>query len=148
MDEYNFLALAVATISAMAAALSSWFSIRPSIGMNVITSKKHLYIKIKNYGGSSANLLKFQTDVDLADYKKKTNLPFPLVGMADFVLAPGASCIAIIDNSAVNNGHWISVEYTSMFFLSKYFPHHFKLNLISPGLYALIDEEDFELLDR
>lgn len=63
--------------------------------------------------------------------------------MKDITIVPGSSKVAIIDNQYLNNGNWLQVDYTD----SKNKNYSFKLELNTYNKYALVSENDFDIID-
>ena len=136
---FNYLATIISVISIIIATISSYQTYRNS------QTNIRPYVKIKNFGKSNAKLKKFSTNVDLAEYKSKSknNRNFPYVGLKDITIVPGSSKVAIIDNQYLNNGNWLQVDYTD----SKNKNYSFKLELNTYNKYALVSENDFDIID-
>ncbi len=146
MKENNILAISsfvVALLAAFGQCISVWITWRPSVVLYIISTKKGTYIKMKNFGGSIAKISRFSTNVDLQKYKSNTNKPFPYVGLSNFILAPGTSLLAVIDNKYLNKDCWIEVAYKSSVGITR----KYRLPLQSPNIYALVSENDFDYKD-
>lgn len=152
ISDFNYLATIISVISIIIATIScyqtyknSQISVRPYVYLYLVSTKNGTYIKVKNFGKSNANLKKFSTNVNLIEYKNKckNNLNFPYVGLTDITIVPESSKIAIIDNQYLNNDYWIQVDYTD----SKNKKYSFKLKLNTYNEYALVSEQDFDIID-
>lgn len=149
--DFNVYSIFISILSVVTAIFSCYqtsksvkLSNRAMISMYLISSKKATYIKIKNYGNSNAILIEFKTDIDVDEARKIDAVPFPLVGLENIYLAPKTSKIALIDNKYLNVGHWMSVRYHDDLTNKQY---SFKLDLNTYKEYALIAEDDFNLVD-
>lgn len=149
---FNYLATIISVISIIIATISSYqtyrnsqTNIRPYVYLYLVSTKNGTYVKIKNFGKSNAKLKNFSTNVDLTEYKSKSknNRNFPYVGLKDITIVPGSSKVAIIDNQYLNNGNWLQVDYTD----SKNKNYSFKLELNTYNKYALVSENDFDIID-
>lgn len=119
-------------------------SYRAMVSMYLISTKKGTYVKIKNFGRFNAKLISFDSDIDAVQARKTDKYPFPFVGLKDIYIAPGTSKIALINKKYLNNGNWISVTYYDDLTKKNY---SFKLELNTYNEYALIAEDDFNLVD-
>lgn len=117
---------------------------RAHVYLYLVSTKNATYIKVKNFGNSNALLLHFDSDVDANKIRKTENVPFPLVGLENIIIAPNTSKIAMIDNKYINSGHWISVTYLDGL-TKKQFTHKIDINTYSE--YALVHEADFSIID-
>ena len=117
----------------------------PYVYMYLVSSKNATYIKIKNFGKTSATIKSFSTNVDLKEYSRNSykNIQFPYVGLNDIIIAPGASKIAFIDNNYLNKNNWIEVKYEDI----ENNQYSFLLDLNTYGEYALVLKSDFDLID-
>ena len=140
----SILSLATAIFACYQTSRTIKLSNRAMVSMYLISSKKGTYIKIKNFGNFDALLLTFETDINVNKANTSDKLPFPLVGLKNIYLAPKTSKIALINNKYLNNNHWISVKYRDTLTNKLY---TFRLELNTYREYALIVEEDFNLVD-
>ena len=140
----SIFSLIVALVACYQTSKTIKLSNRAIVSMYLISSKKGTYIKIKNFGKFNAKILSFNSDVDIDQAKANDIYPFPLVGLNNIYIAPGTTKIALIDNKYLNNNHWISVTYHDDLTNKDY---TFKLELNTYSKYALIDGDDFNLVD-
>ncbi len=151
--DFNFYATLISLISICIAIYTCYQNykinkeaLRPYVYLYIVSTKNATYIKIKNFGKTSAKILKFDTDIDVnkARYESKYPNYFPFIGLTDIHIAPGASKIALIENQYLNCEHWMSVSWldeTS----DKVYEH--KIELTSFNDYALVHKDDFEIID-
>lgn len=151
--DFNFLATVISIISICIAAYACYQNykinkeaLRSYVYLYVVSTKNATYIKVKNFGKTSAKIIGFNTDINVNEARQNSKFPdyFPLVGLTNIHLAPNASKIALIENKYLNCKHWMSVTYIDEI-SNKTYVH--KIELISFGKYALVDQNDFEIID-
>lgn len=134
----------VALLAAAGQCIATWVTWRPAVSLYVVATKSFMYVKVRNFGGSVAYIDSFSTNVDVDDYKSKVGRDFPYVGLQNYQLVQGQSNIGVIDNAYLNRDNWLEVRYRSRLGI----PYKFRANLVSPNRFALVGENDFDLLDR
>lgn len=149
--DYNVYATFISVCSLVVALVTCYqtsknikLSNRAIVQMYLISSKKGTYIKIKNFGKFNAKIISFNSDVNVQLAKRKDKFPFPFVGLKNIYIAPGTSQLAMIDHKYLNDNHWISVTYIDDLTNKEY---SFRLELNTYEEYALIAEDDFNLVD-
>ena len=149
--DFNFYTVIVSIVSLTVSVFACYqtsktikMSNRAMVTMYLVSSKRGTYIKVKNNGNFNAVLLSFETDIDITKCKLLNEPPFPLVGLKNIHLAPKTSKIALIQNKYLNTGHWLKVKYRDDLTNKEFI---FKLDLNTYNEYALINEEDFNLVD-
>ena len=149
--DLNFYTVIISIASLVASIVACYqtsksvkLSNRAMVTMYLVSSKRGTYVKVKNNGNFSAVLLSFETDVDVAKCKVTDSTPFPLVGLKNMQLAPKTSKIAYIQKKYLNTGHWLKVKYRDDLTNKEFI---FKLDLNTYKEYALVNEEDFNLVD-
>lgn len=117
---------------------------RANVVMYLVSSSKATYVKVKNVGHSPAKIVSFKTDVDVEKVNSIDQIPFPLVGLENIVIAPNTSKIAKIDNKYLEQEHWIEIKYFDYLTQNNY---TFNLPLKTYKEFALVSIEDFNLID-
>ena len=150
MDILSISSIIISTLSIFIAAFSCYQTykiaqreMRPYVVMYIVSSKNATYIKIKNVGRSAAKIIDFSTDVDITSYKSRCFRAFPFVGLKNIDLAPNTSKIAILDNRYLNKGYFLTVFYEDL----DHKKYDYKLDINTYSHYALVHENDFDLID-
>lgn len=120
---------------------------RSYVFLYIVSTKNATYIKVKNFGHTSATIMHFDTDIDVGKARRESTHGFqyfPLIGLENISLAPNTSKIALIDNKYLNKNHWMSVTWSDNI-TKRTYTH--KIKLISFDKYALVHENDFEIID-
>ena len=139
----SLVSIVIATFSCYQTYRNSQKDIRPYVYLYLVSTKNATYVKVKNFGKSSATLKSFSTNVDLDEYQLSYNRSFPFVGLTNITIVPGSSKIAIIDNQYLNKGNWLKVDYID----SKNKKYSFRLDLNTYEKYALVCSDDFDIID-
>lgn len=149
--DFNFIATLISIISIAIATYNCYQtskitkeSRRSYVYLYLVSTRNATYVKVKNFGHTAAKIINFETNVDTKNYYSTNHCPFPLVGLQDIHLAPGASKIGMIEHNVLNQGNNIVVHWIDENTNKKY---SYTLTLNTFGEYALVHSNDFDIID-
>lgn len=143
----------IAIIAVVIAIYSCWQNskalradIRPYLYLDLIASTEKnpkMYLRLRNVGRTGAIIDSISTSVDVKKYQEMTKLPFPFIGLTEFVIPPQTSKIGIIELKKIKEDQWINIDYHDE--LGKPFSLHFPIKSFGEtALATLAARELFE----